>query len=187
MPKQKRKEPRSLKTKDLTLGGLLVAFTLILLYLTLIFHHNTLTLLTLTSFMVSIALIRCGLKTACLVYISSGFLSFFLFPPKIIFFYILFFGVYSIIKSFIEKTKLLWVELILKLIFFNLILGISFVFMSEVLTSFISDKPLELIHYYLPQLPQAMILITLWVVLQLAFLLLDYALTLLIDFYYRYF
>ena len=91
------------KALNITTGGILIALTLVVLYLTAIISVNTLTLLTIASVFVPIALMRCNLKTAIVVYIGASLLSFLLVPLNISIMYILFFGIYGIIKYLAEK------------------------------------------------------------------------------------
>jgi hypothetical protein len=176
-----------LQAKDLTLGGILTALTLIALYLTIIFKTNTLTLLTLASFMVPLGLIRGTLKTACLIYISSSLLCFLVVPLNIALLYSLFFGLYGIVKYFIEKINHLYLELFLKLIFFNMIFFITLTLFQNLLGIHLFDSISQLIASYWPSLPKTVGFTSLWTISQVAFLLFDYALTLLIDYYINHF
>ena len=80
-------------TKQLVTGALLSALTLVALYFTFLLPTNTLTLLTIASVMVPIALIRGNVKTSLLVYITSSILCLILMPLNISVLYILFFGI----------------------------------------------------------------------------------------------
>lgn len=170
----------------MALGGLLTALTFIILYLTLLIPTNTLTLFTLASFMVPIALIRSNLKTALLVYISSSLLSVIILPINISLMYITFFGCYGIIKSLIERLDRLTLEWILKLIFFNIIFIICFNMIQVLLGPNFFDTLKNLATRLMPSLPNGY-LILLWLAGQFGFIVFDYALTLLIDMYFKYF
>ena len=65
-------------TKQLVTGALLSALTLVALYFTFLLPTNTLTLLTIASVMVPIALIRGNVKTSLLVYITLAYFASFL-------------------------------------------------------------------------------------------------------------
>lgn len=172
--------------KHIALGGVLTALTIIILYLSLLIPTNTLTLLTLASFMIPLALIRGNLKTAILVYITASLLSIMFFPPNIALLYITFFGCYGIIKSFIERLDNLLLECPLKFVFFNVVFCLCF----NVFQSFLGMQLLEplkiLIQRLLPTLKIEPFLM-LWFLSQVVFVIFDYALTLLIDMYYKYF
>lgn len=156
-----------MKAKELTVSAALTALTIVILYLNLLLPISTISILTLVSALIPVALIRGSIKSSILVYISSSIIGFFILPLNIILLYILFFGVYGIIKYFIEKINKLPIELILKIIFFNIILVLSiFVFNSFVAIE-ITKLPMFL----------------LFIVAQPVFLIYDYALSLLISFY----
>lgn len=173
-------------TKQLVTGALLSAFTLVILYLSFFIPTNTLTLLTLASGMVPIALLRCNLKTCWLVYITSSILSLILLPIHISMLYILFFGLYGIIKYFIERLNKLPLEWILKYLFFNLIFLISFQLTTVLINPNAFDGLMNLAEYLMPSRPYNTFLILI-IIGQIAFAIYDYALTLLINTYYSYF
>lgn len=124
-----------MKAKDITLGGILIALGIAILYLTTIIKINTLALLTLCSCLIPIAIIRSNLKTAFFVYISTSIISFFIVPINYAILYTMFFGIYGIIKFFIERTGKLLVEIILKILYFNFILAITLIFIDNLLPS----------------------------------------------------
>ncbi|MGL5149880.1 MAG: hypothetical protein ACRC7N_04800 [Clostridium sp.] len=151
--------------KNISTGGILVALTILTLYLTNIIPINTLALLTLASCFVPIALIKCDIKTALVVYISSTLISFFILPFNIAICYGGFFGLYGLIKFFIEKLRKLPLEVLLKFIFFNIMGLILFNFMQGFL---VFDSSLSIIFI---------------IFVEVAFIIYDYALTLLITIY----
>ncbi|WP_195264962.1 hypothetical protein [Clostridium sp. 1001275B_160808_H3] len=156
-----------MKAKEITLSAILVALTNIILYLNLLLPISTISILTLASLLIPIALIKGSIKSAFFVYIASSIIGFFILPINIILLYVLFFGIYGIVKYYIEKLNKLYLEIFLKMIFFNISLFISlFVFKSFTAIE-ITKLPLWL----------------LWIVAQPIFLIFDYALTLLISFY----
>ncbi|WP_288221965.1 hypothetical protein [uncultured Clostridium sp.] len=156
-----------MKAKEITLSAVLIALTLIILYLNLILPISTISILTLASLLIPVALIRGSMKSAILVYISSSIIGFFLLPINIILLYILFFGIYGIVKYFIEKIKNIPLEILLKLIFFNMIFFISFFLFKSFIAIQITKLPLGIF----------------WILAQVVFLVFDYALSLLITFY----
>lgn len=156
-----------MKAKDIALGGILTSISIIILYLSSIIPINTLTLLTLTSCLVAIAIIHSSIKLGGLVYATTSIIGFLILPTNIIISYILFFGLYSIIKNFIEKSKNILKEIILKLISFNILFIIGY----TVFSSFIGDINLSIS-------PIIFIILA-----EIGFLIYDYALTLIITFY----
>ncbi|MFU7517233.1 hypothetical protein [Clostridium sp. HCS.1] len=156
-----------MKTKEITLSGILTGLTIVILYLNLLLPISTISILTLASLLVPIALIRGSMKSAILVYVSSSIIGLFILPLNIMILYILFFGIYGIVKFYIEKINKLPLEIFIKIIFFNIILFLSFF----VFKTFI---PIEI-----TKLPIGIFLI----IAEIVFLVYDYALTLLISFY----
>ncbi|GAB6167867.1 hypothetical protein JCM1393_03270 [Clostridium carnis] len=156
-----------MKARDITQSGILIALTLIILYSTSLIPISTLSVLTLASCLVPIAIMRSSIKNGFLVYIASTLIGFLFIPINIIIFYGLFFGIYGIIKFYIEKINKLPLEIALKLIFFNLIFFIIFLLLNNFIKINFTVIPL-------------------WIICLLAqpvFLIFDYALTLIISVY----
>ena len=158
-----------MKSRYIAESGLLVALTLVILYATSVIPISTLSILTVASCLIPISIIRTSIKNTILVYAASSVLSFFLFPTNIALYYTLFFGVYGIIKYFIEKAKNIPLEIFLKLISFNILLGIIYFITKSFLVVISPDLPLWI----------------LWLGTQIVFLVYDYALTLAISYFLR--
>ena len=158
-----------MKSRYIAESGLLVALTLVILYATSVIPISTLSILTVASCLIPISIIRTSIKNTILVYIASSILSFFLVPTNIALYYTLFFGVYGIIKYFIEKAKNIPLEIFLKLISFNILLGIIYFITKSFLVVISPDLPLWI----------------LWLGAQIVFLVYDYALTLAISYFLR--
>ena len=156
-----------MKAKDLTLGGILISLSLVILYSSSILPISTLTILTLASCLIPICIIRSSVKTGFLVYIATTTLGFFIIPIDIIIYYGLFFGIYGIFKYYIEKLQNLPFEIILKLITFNIIFLIVFTILTSLLGNIVINLPLWVI----------------WIIVQPVFLVFDYSLTLIISYY----
>ncbi|MBS5949808.1 MAG: hypothetical protein KIC47_05735 [Clostridium sp.] len=156
-----------MKAKELTVSAALTALTIVILYLNLLLPISTISILTLASALIPVALIRGSIKSSILVYISSSLIGFFILPINIILLYVLFFGIYGIVKYFIEKINKLPIEIILKIIFFNIILVLSIFVFNSIVAIEITKLPIYL----------------LFIVAQPVFLIYDYALSLLISFY----
>lgn len=156
-----------MKAKDITLAGLMVALSVIVLYLTTIIPINTFAILTIASVIIPITIMRSNIKTAVLVYAATSLLGFFIVPINFFLMYFMFFGIYGIVKYFIEKLRKLPLEIALKYIFFNVILVLAL----TVLKGFIGDLNIKMPIW-------AFIIIA-----EAAFYVFDYALTILISFY----
>lgn len=173
-----------MKAGSIAFGGVLTALSFILLYLTRLVPTNTLTLLTLLSFIPPIALMEKGLKTAMLVYICSSIGSFFYVPLHISLLYVLFFGIYGIIKGFIERINKPFVEYLLKLLCFNIVFFIG-LFLIKIVSAVdlqaVFSTLLSRLAFLKFDLASSRLL--LYLLLQIAFLIFDYALTLLVGYY----
>ncbi|MGI6728008.1 MAG: hypothetical protein ACOX4P_05555 [Anaerovoracaceae bacterium] len=158
------------KTKTIALGGVLLALSLVTIFLASFIPGFELTLYALSTFCVVIFIIETKAKGGWLFYGASCLLSLVLIPNKLALLpYIIFFGLYGLIKYYIERIRKQPVEIILKLLFFNGSWGIGLYFFKNLLISNIG----------LPDYP----VIVLIIAAQILFLLYDYILTQLIGFY----
>lgn len=108
------------KSKAVAYGGLLTALSVIFIYLSTIVPYNKLLFLFFSTLIIPIGLILTNVKNSLYIYVASSVLSLLLLGIRgNVLSYILFFGPYGIIKNFIEKIDNLFIEIILKLIYFN--------------------------------------------------------------------
>ncbi|WP_373897679.1 hypothetical protein ACER0A_011505 [Haloimpatiens sp. FM7315] len=108
------------KASSVAKGGLFTGLSIIFLYLSSIIPTNTLFFLCAAALVIPICLNATDVKYSILVYLASSLIGFsFLGFRNIIIYYTLFFGIYGIVKFFIEKLKNMPIEIILKLVFFN--------------------------------------------------------------------
>ena len=161
-----------MKTKDVALGGVLLALSLATLFIASFIPGVELSLFTLSSFYIILMVIRTSAKAGWIFYGSSCLLAFLLIPNKLALIpYGMFFGIYGLIKHYIERIEKQAVEVLLKLLFFNGSLGMSFYIFKDV---FLGNIKLP---NYSP--------IILVIGAQIFFLFYDYILTLLIGFYQK--
>ena len=172
-----------MKAKDIALGGILVALTTIVLYATSILPISTLAILTIASALIPVCIIRSNIQTSIFVYISSSLIAFFLVPINISFLYFVFFGVYGIIKYFIERIRKEKLEIVLKVVFFNIAFIIGFMIMQNVLGINIIAGLEVLMSRFFDTSARTIATIILWIVAQPIFLIYDYAMTMIITFY----
>lgn len=172
-----------MKAKDIALGGILVALTTIVLYATSILPISTLAILTIASALIPVCIIRSNIKTSIFVYISSSLIAFFLVPINISFLYFIFFGVYGIVKYFIERIRKEKLEIVFKLVFFNIAFIIGFIIMQNVLGINIIAGLEVLMSRFFDTSGRTIASIILWIVVQPIFLIYDYAMTMIITFY----
>ncbi len=118
--------PDAIKTKRIALNGILGALTVICLVLAAILPTNRLSLYALSSFFVAVSIIESGVKAGWIFYVATCLLALIVVPNKLgIIPYVIFYGMYGIVKYYIEKLNKIIVEYMLKLVFFNICVGIA--------------------------------------------------------------
>ena len=172
-----------MKAKNIALGGILVALTTIVLYLAAFLPISTLAILTIASALIPVCIIRSNIQTSIFVYISSSLIAFFLVPINISFLYFIFFGVYGIVKFFIERIRKEKLEILFKIVFFNIAFIIGFIIMQNVLGINIIAGLEILMSRFFDNSGRSIASIILWIVAQPIFLIYDYAMTMIITFY----
>lgn len=155
-------------TLGLARGGIFVALSLMLLYLSTIVPINKLFMLGMASVIIPISIISTGIKNTIIVYVSTSILSVLLlgFKGNVIG-YILFFGLYGFIKLYIEKISNLFIEIPLKLIYFSISMYIIYLISKLLIVEIpTSSLPLSLLIF----------------AVELIFLVCDYALSMVISY-----
>ena len=114
-------------------GGMLVALTLITLYLARFIPTNKLTFLVISSVFVPMGIISLNITQGAIIYLASSLLSFFLGLNSIAILYIFLFGPYGIIKFIIEKRRKIYLEITIKLLYFNLISALLYIIGKELI------------------------------------------------------
>lgn len=156
-------------SKMLALSGILLALAVLLLFLATILPTNRLSLYALSSFFVSILVIEYGVKAAWLFYSASCLLGLIIVQNKPgLLPYVIFFGIYGIIKYYIEKINNIVIEYVIKIIYFNLCLAAAIFLVKELFLKEINVK-----------LPWFIIIAA----FELIFLVYDYVYTLFIKYY----
>lgn len=128
---------------------MLSALSLILLYLSAILPMGRLGMVALAGLTPSAAVVSCGVGPGLLCYLGTGILALFLLPDKgNALLYLLFFGIYPLVKHTIERLNKLPLELILKLGFFNAMLTLFWFGLRNILLSAvpIGDQALWLLY-----------------------------------------
>lgn len=157
--------------KKISLGGILAALIIISLMAAAWMPTNKLFFLALSSLFSSIMVTKVDLVNALLLYGATSILAFFVIPSKAIFAaYILFFGIYGVIKFLCERIGFFAIRWIAKFAFFNISLGIAYLMADLIFTGELSMK-----------LPTAL----LWALLQVIFVIYDIVYTLFIGYYYE--
>ncbi len=167
------------QTKKLTVSAMTVALGVLFMTLGAVLSVLDLSCAVLASLLVSFIYIEIGSPYTWLVWLATSLISFLLFPGSFMWLvYLSVFGIYPILKGYIERLpRTLW--LVLKLVFLNAMMALLVLF-SEVLVgqSFfgdVSDIPFD------PMIVYAI----LWVLLNVAFILYDRLIVVLVVFYER--
>lgn len=154
------------RTLNIIRGGLFTALGLVFMYIAFLIPINSLFFGAAASAVIPICIMVSGTRYGLLVYISTALLSILLLGLRTITIsYIIFFGLYGIIKYYIERLRRVSYEILLKLIFFNAALTLSFYLYRLLFLNIPSYK-----------FPVWLILAA----LQFVFLIYDYALTIFI-------
>lgn len=114
-------------SKKVAYSGILLGVHTILLILINIIPMNTLFIMGIASLIISIIIMEFGPKSGVVFYLASIILSFLVINNKAQWvLYNLTFGVYGLIKYIIEKDRSIYLEYILKIIFANILLMITY-------------------------------------------------------------
>lgn len=110
-------------SKRVAINGLLLALTTITIFLGSVFPGLKITFYTISSFYIAVVIIEFGAINAWIFYLASCLLLSIIIPNKIMVLpFVLFFGIYGIVKYYCEKTKKRIFEYLLKIIFLNIFL-----------------------------------------------------------------
>ncbi|WP_102398890.1 hypothetical protein [Haloimpatiens massiliensis] len=127
-------------------GGLFAALSILLIYLSTIIYTNRLFFLGAASLIIPLCILMLDIKYALLVYLVSSIVSLWLLGPRgTVVAYTLFFGIYGIIKFYIEKLRNMPLEIVLKLLTFNIFLIavytlFKFIFMESIASNYLKYK-----------------------------------------------
>lgn len=123
--------------KRIVVSGVLVALSVIILYLGCAIEVLDITMSAMVSLLVVVIVIEMGYSYAWLTYIATAILSVLLLPQKSpAIFYACFMGFYPILKSYIERIGSGLVRWIIKLIVGNAAIGLMF----AILLIFLPDE-----------------------------------------------
>ena len=156
------------RVKGIALGGILAAFAVICVFLASILPTSVLTLYAVSSLFISVIIIEFGTKAGWTFYLVSSILSAVLVPRLEVVPFVVFFGIYGLIKFYTEKMQSRILEYILKLVYFNICLLLGLFFLKEIILVGVTiSAPIYIVAG----------------LLELVFVLYDYVYTLFIRFY----
>lgn len=125
----------------ITLSAVLAALSLVFLHLACFAPTGRVGLVALAGLFPAAAVVSFGFSAGFLCYMGTGVLALIFVADKgMVLLYLLFFGLYPMLKGLIEQIRFLPVELILKLVVFNAVLACFLVVFRNV---FFSVMPLE--------------------------------------------
>lgn len=154
------------KALNIAKGGLFTALTIIFLYISSIVPTSRLVFIALAASMIPISIIATDIKNSVVVYVAASLLSLLLGLRGIAFLYIVFFGLYGFVKYYVERLRKTILEFALKFLFFNVCVYLIYL-IYKVFTFGIPKVNIPL-YYAIAAL-------------QVAFIVYDYAMTVLIS------
>lgn len=111
---------RAGNSKRVALNGILLALLVITMYLASLLPGLKTSLLILSSFYIAVVIIEFNVLNGWIFYMASSLLLLIILPNKLMLIpYVLFFGLYGIIKLYIEKINKIVIEYVLKIVYFN--------------------------------------------------------------------
>jgi hypothetical protein len=126
---QRNDNIQNISVKSLAFGGVLLAILIIDLYLSNVLPTGRLSLLVASSFFVAVAAIELGKKYIWIFYVASAIFAILFLPDKIkAIIYITFFGLYPILRLYIDKLHNVIVESLIKLVYFNIVFVLTIYF-----------------------------------------------------------
>lgn len=127
--------------KRIALSGILGALAIVCLFLAAYLPAGRLGFYAVSSFLCAIIIIEFGGGAGWAFYAATSLLSLMLVPDKLgIVPYIMFFGIYAIIKYYIEKLDKILSEVLLKLAFFNVCLGLAYLLVRQVFSYAVDSR-----------------------------------------------
>lgn len=161
--------------KRVTFSAISMALTVICLYGAAILPTGRLAALALSSIFVTICIYQYGWRYGAAVFVGASVLALLLIPNRMFtFIYILFVGHYPIIKLLIEQLDKLWLEWILKFLYFNLILVLMYALFKVFILPTFNPGILALVFRYMAAIILA---------LEIVFALYDWVLSYMISHY----
>lgn len=159
------------KSTNIARGGLFTALGVLFLYFSTIIPTSKLYVLGLASCIIPMSIMMTNIKNGFIIYAATSLLSLLIvgFKGNVIA-YILFFGLYGFIKFYVERLRNTPLEIVLKLLFFNLSLGVIYMLSKLFFQNLINLN----ISLYLALF-----------MAQFIFIVFDYVLTLFIDYVNR--
>lgn len=140
---------KSKGVSQIALGGICLALTVVFLFGGSFVPGIELTLYAISSLFIAVMIIESGIKGGISLYIAALLLGFLLIPNKLALLpYAFLFGLYGIVKFYIEKLKNPIGQIALKVLFFGSVLSVTLIFFRKLLLGTID----------LPEMPVALLI-----------------------------
>lgn len=131
---------RSQKARQVAMGGILTALSLVSLYLASLTPTGQLGVVAIAGFLPAAAAVSGGLPTGAICYAATGMLGLLIVPDKGgVLLFLLLFGLYPLVKSLIERMDRLPLEWVCKIVFFNAALTVAWFFLRTALLTGLPD------------------------------------------------
>lgn len=161
-------------TKKITISASIVAMSVVLMALGIFSGVLDMSACALCSLFIAFLFIEVGVPYVYIAWIASSLLIFLFFPGNVLWLeYLIVFGIYPVLKAYIEKLPR-WAWLIVKIAYGNAV-----IFAVIFLTQFITGTP------FFKDLPQWWLRVGIVLFLNVAFILYDIFMTVLIRFYFE--
>lgn len=121
------------RIKGITLSGILLAFTIICVFLAANLPTSRLSLYSVSSLFIAVIIIEFGTKAGWSFYLASAILSAVLLPRLEVIPFVVFFGMYGLIKLYAERLRSRAAEYLVKLVYFNICLALGLFFLKELI------------------------------------------------------
>jgi len=163
----KNKQGRSRNTtRRIAFTGILSAFVTIVLVIESVVPTGRLGFYVLAGFLLSVVILECGPKWGWASYLISSAAGILIIPEKLnILPYIMFFGIYTLLKFHIESLRKTWLEIFLKLAAFNIFLWPAWSMMKVFIPPVLTKGPMVIVAGLVSQIAFAFydILFTAWI------------------------
>lgn len=161
-------------SRKIAFGGILTALCVVMVYMAALLPSGKLGLYAISSLAIAAAVVELEIRWGALVYAASGLLIFLLTGNiSALLLFSLFFGAYPLLKYYIEKQRSSVLEILMKLAAFNVLAAAGYFIYSGLMgVAPINAASLQ------PMLAAGLVLAA-----QLFFLIYDYVLSRLIDYY----
>ena len=126
-------------TKKLSVSAVMTSLTLVFLFGSSYVPTGKVALLALTSMCMLVTVAYCGVKTAWIQYVATSILALLFIPSKgQVFLFIALLGYYPILKLHIETIKNIKLEWLVKFLYFNALLIVSYFVLKYVILNYLS-------------------------------------------------